>query len=54
MPEDAHKPHQPAPESFDFPTQDEIKAAKKAGIIIEDGRKEDFSQLAALLGTIEL
>lgn len=50
MPEDAHKPHQPAPESFDFPTQEEIEAAKKAGIIIENDRAEDFSQLTALLG----
>ena len=53
MLEDAHKPHQPAPESFDFPTPDEIEAAKKAGIIIEDDHKEDFSQLAALLRTIK-
>jgi hypothetical protein len=53
MPEDANKPCQPAPGAFDFPTPDEIEAAKKAGIIIENDRAEDFSQLAALLRTTQ-
>lgn len=50
MPEDAHTSPQSIPEWFDFPTPKEIEAAKKAGLIIEDDRKEDFSQLTALLG----
>jgi hypothetical protein len=51
MPEDTNTSPQPAPESFDFPTEDEIKAAKKVGMIIEDDHKEDYLQLAALLRT---
>ncbi|MHB8415813.1 MAG: hypothetical protein ACYDB1_10615 [Acidiferrobacteraceae bacterium] len=43
------KPESSGPESFHFPTPQETDLAKKAGVVVDTGQPEDFSQLTTLL-----